>query len=195
MTGGRGLLGGGRRVGIGGDEAALSPFTTARPIKGCVVRRDELGNIHADGLFLVGGQIAFGETILEFPTGIPDPDTFLHHVANGILEWVVIPPSGGGGGGGGPVPWGSVIFTPTTLAGYGITDAYTQLQIQTFFSNITFADTGFGSPIGGVAARTQIPALVAYEDEANSFSELQTIPQLEAVNHEALWRFIGNSSR
>jgi hypothetical protein len=157
-----------------------------------VVRRDEFGRIHAQGLFLAQGQVRFGETTLEFPTGLPDPDTFLHHIADGQLEWIAVVT---GGGGGGQVPWGSVIFTPTTLAGYGITDAYTQLQIQTFFSNITFSDTGFGSPIGGIAARSQLPAAIAYEDEMNTFGMLQTIPDLEAVNHEALWRFIGNSNR
>lgn len=190
MTGG-----GGRRVGIGGDEAALSPFTTALPIQGTVVRRDEFGNIKAQGLFLVKGELTFGEATLTFPQGIPDPDTFLHHIADGTLEWVTIVQGGNGGGGGGQVPWNSVIFTPTTLAGYGITDAFTKLEIQTLFANITFADTGFGQPIGGIAARSQLPAAIAYDDEANSFGLRQTIPDLEATNFEALMRFIGNSSR
>lgn len=47
----------------------------------------------------------------------------------------------------------------------------------------------------GVATRAQLPPEIAYEDEANTFSELQTIPELEAPNIEALLRFIGNSDR
>ena len=186
MTGG-GPRGPGGKSGIGGDEAALSPFTTALPIQGTVVRRDEFGNIQAQGLFLVKGQLVIGGATLIFPQGLPDPDTFLHHIADGVLEWIAV--SAGGGGAGGPVPWGSVIFTPTTLGGYGITDAFTQTQIQTLFANITFADTGFGQPIGGIAARSQLPAAVAYEDEANQFGLRQTIPDLEAENLEALMRF------
>lgn len=194
MTGG-GPRGRGGKQGIGGDEASLSPFTTALPINGTVVRRDEQGNIRAQGLFLVKGQMVLGEAILTFPPGQPAPDTFLHHLADGVLEWTTIVQGGGGGGGGGQIPWNSVIFTPTTLAGYGITDAFTKLEIQTLFSNITFADTGFGNPIGGIAARSQLPAAIAYDDEANSFGLRQTIPDLEATNFEALMRFIGNSNR
>ncbi len=47
----------------------------------------------------------------------------------------------------------------------------------------------------GVATRAQLPSEIAYEDEANTFSEVQTIPELEAPNIEALLRFIGNSDR
>ena len=47
----------------------------------------------------------------------------------------------------------------------------------------------------GVATRAQLPPEIAYEDEANTFGPLQTIPQLEAPNLEALLRFIGNSDR
>jgi len=196
VTGGGGPIrrGRGASQGIGGDEAALSPFTTAEPIQGTVVRRDEFGVIHGTGLFLSEGTLVVGNGTLTFPPGIPDPDTFLSHIADGVLAWVPNP-GGSDGGTGGQVLWSNVVFTPITLAGYGITDAFTKTEIQLLFSNITFADTGFGQPIGGVAARTQLPAEVAYEDEANQFVLLQTIPQLEAVNHEALWRFIGNSSR
>lgn len=47
----------------------------------------------------------------------------------------------------------------------------------------------------GVATRAQLPPEIAYEDEPNTFLLKQTIPVLEAVNFEALLRFIGNSSR
>jgi hypothetical protein len=51
------------------------------------------------------------------------------------------------------------------------------------------------SQIVGILDRSNLPPEIAYEDEANTFSELQTIPQLEAPNLEALLRFIGNSNR
>ena len=195
MTGPRpGGVGGGRRVGIGGDEAALSPFTTARPIAGTVVRRDEFGNVQTLGLIIVEGRLQFGEASFTFPLGPADPDTFLHHIADGQLEWVPVSTNGGNGEGG-PISWFRIVGTPNTIAGYGIDDAFTKTEIELLFSNITFADTGFGSPIGGIAARSQLPAAIAYDDEANSFGLRQTIPDLEAVNFEAEMRFIGNSSR
>lgn len=184
---------GGRNAGFGGDEAALSPFTTARPIPGTVVRRDNLGNIQTLGLIIVEGRLQFGEASFTFPLEIPDPDTFLHHIADGELEW--IPVSTNGGGDGGPIPWLRIVGTPNTLAGYGISDAFTKIEIQTLFANIQFDDTGFGQPIGGIAARNQLPATVAYEDEPNTFGPRQTIPDLEATNFEALLRFIGSSQR
>ncbi len=197
MTGPGGPIrrGRGASQGIGGDEAALSPFTTAQPIEGTVVRRDEAGIIHGTGLFLSEGILVIGQGVLTFPPGIPDPDTFLSHIADGELAWVPAPTTGGGAGPGGTVLWSDVVFTPVTLAGYGITDAFTKLEIELLFSNITFADTGFGSPIGGIAARTQLPSPIAYEDEANSFGLRQEIVDLEAVNFEALMRFVGNSNR
>lgn len=46
--------------------------------------------------------------------------------------------------------------------------------------------------ITGVAARGQLPNAIAYEDEPNEFTERQTIPDLVAVNFEALVRFVSN---
>ena len=51
------------------------------------------------------------------------------------------------------------------------------------------------SQIVGIIDRANLPPEIAYEDEANTFSELQTIPLLEAPNLEALLRFVGNSNR
>ena len=51
------------------------------------------------------------------------------------------------------------------------------------------------SQIVGIIDRGNLPPEIAYEDEANTFDQLQTIPQLEAPNLEALLRFIGNSDR
>lgn len=51
------------------------------------------------------------------------------------------------------------------------------------------------SQIVGIIDRANLPPEIAYEDEANTFDQLQTIPQLEAPNLEALLRFIGNSER
>ena len=51
------------------------------------------------------------------------------------------------------------------------------------------------SQIVGIIDRGNLPPEIAYEDEANTFDQVQTIPQLEAPNLEALLRFIGNSER
>jgi len=51
------------------------------------------------------------------------------------------------------------------------------------------------SQLVGIVDRSNLPPEIAYEDEANTFDQLQTIPQLEAPNIEALLRFIGNSDR
>lgn len=41
----------------------------------------------------------------------------------------------------------------------------------------------------GIATKAQLPASIAYEDEVNTFTLQQRIPDLEAVNFEALMRF------
>lgn len=38
------------------------------------------------------------------------------------------------------IDWANIINTPTTLAGYGITDAYTKDEIDEMFDDLTFAD-------------------------------------------------------
>ncbi|MCP4901261.1 MAG: hypothetical protein GY906_30190, partial [bacterium] len=130
----------------------------------------------AGGLQTAEGLFAYFEHILLFPITFPPDNHFLAHTTDGNLEW--LPP----GAFGGIVDWSQVINTPITLSGYGITDAYTITQIQAIINGITFADTGFGSPIGGIAVRAQLPAQIAYEDEANTFSEKQIINNELEVN-------------
>ena len=45
------------------------------------------------------------------------------------------------------------------------------VAMEPLFNNISFSDTGFGEPILGVAARGQLPSSLAYEDEANVFTD------------------------
>jgi hypothetical protein len=47
--------------------------------------------------------------------------------------------------------WSQILGTPTSLAGYGITDAYTKAEVDAFFNALTFAD------IGGTIANAQVP--------------------------------------
>lgn len=158
-----------RGFAAGGDEAHLAHYTTAHPVAGTIVRRDENGFVRADGIQIVNGLVQIAEdNLLLIPIAPPDPDTFLTHTADGILAW--LPPAAFGG----TVDWSQIVYTPVTLAGYGIQDAYTKSQIANFFDNISFSDTGFGNPIGGIAVRGQLPSTIAYEDEANVFTNSNT---------------------
>lgn len=111
----------------GGDEAHLAPFTTSKPIAETIVRRDVLGFIRSGALHAALGLIQVGDIQLQFPITDPPDDTFLHHSADGLLDW-----SSTEGGETEPVPvdWATIFNTPTTLAGYGITDVYTKSQID-----------------------------------------------------------------
>lgn len=116
-----------RGFAAGGDEAHLAPFTTAKPIAETIVRRDVLGFVRAEGLQALLGLIELGDVQLQFPLTDPPDDTFLHHSTDGILDW-----ASAEGGEAEPVPidWATIFNTPTTLAGYGITDAYTKAEID-----------------------------------------------------------------
>ena len=160
---------GDRTRGIGGNQESLSPFVTSNPVPETIVRRGQDGFVRAEGVQLSAGKLEVGDVELEFPLTAPPDATFLHHIAGGVLDWL---PAGAFGG---IVDWSQIVNQPATLAGYGILDAYTQSQVQGFFNGITFADTGFGAPIGGIAARAQLPTLVAYEDELNQFTVDQAV--------------------
>lgn len=66
--------------------------------------------------------------------------------------WVAV----GGGGGGGPVSWDDILDTPTTLAGYGITDAAAAIHTHAF-STLTGRPTtlaGYGITDAAAASHT-----------------------------------------
>lgn len=157
-----------RGRGIGGDQEVLSPFVTDKPEAETIARRGQDGYLRSQNIQISRGLIQIFEHILQFPEPFPDDDTFLAHTAEGLLAW--LPASALEGA----VQWAQIINKPSTLAGYGILDAYTQLQIQAIINAIDFSDTGFGNPIAGVAARSQLPVQIAYEDEVNVFSEVNT---------------------
>lgn len=170
----------GARGGFGGDETALSPFTTADPIEETIVRRDAEGFVRALALHTALGLLQVGEIKLLFPLVAPPNDTFLKHNADGSLEWV--PPQALSGS----VEWSQILNTPVTLAGYGIGNAYTKTQVDALLDALSFAD------IDGIAARGQLPAQIAYEDEANTFDQRQTIADLQAPEFEAIMRFVAD---
>lgn len=55
---------------------------------------------------------------------------------------------GGGGGGGGSTPWSSIYSTPTTLAGYGITDAVLSADLADVAFSGLASDVLFASGVG-----------------------------------------------
>lgn len=164
--------------GFGGDEEQLSPFTTADPIPDTKVRRDADGFVRALALHTVLGLLQVGEIQLHFPLSDPPTDTFLKHDADGNLEWA--PPAALSGA----VEWAQIINTPSTLIGYGIVGVYTAAQVDALLNALAFAD------IDGVAAKSQLPPEVAYENEANNFgANRQTIRNLRSPKWRRMMRF------
>lgn len=119
-----------RGFAAGGDEAHLAHYTTAHPVGGTIVRRDENGFLRGTGAQILEGFLQLGnDVLLSFPLTDPPPDAVLGHLADGQLVWVEV----GGLGGNGeelPVDWVRVYNTPQSLAGYGILDAYTKTEIE-----------------------------------------------------------------
>lgn len=157
-----------RGSGIGGDQEEISPFVTDKPIPETIPRRGKDGFLRSEKLQIARGLVEFFENLLQFPEAFPSDDTFLAHTTTGILAW--LPASAISGS----VDWVQIVNKPSTLGGYGISDAYTQTQIQAIIDAIDFSDTGFGNPIAGIAARGQLPSAIAYEDEANVFGLLNS---------------------
>ena len=163
--------------GMGGDQRGLSPFTTADPVPETIVRRGKDGFVRALALHTALGLFQVGKNILVFPLAQAPTDTFLKHTADGTLEWV--PPAALSGS----IEFSQILNLPTNLAGYGIQDAYTKAQVDAFFAALTFVD------IGGVATRGQLPAAIAYEDEANVFNQLnrfQAEVRMNTLNEETV---------
>ena len=167
------MTAGGRAM--GGDQRDLSPFTTADPIPETIVRRGKDGFVRALALHTALGLFQVGKNILVFPLAQAPADTFLKHTADGALQWV--PPAAISGS----VEFSQIINLPTSLAGYGINNAYTKAQVDAFFAALTFID------IGGTASRAQLPAAIAYEDELNVFNLLnrfQAEVRMNTLNEE-----------
>lgn len=131
-----------------------------------------------------GGAVSSNTTAFGHPDAIPMAEV---RTRNGQIIDVldcrpeVGAPTGGGGGG---------ISFPEIIGQIGPGQVPLEVVQQwEGFLSIAFTQ------LTGVATRAQLPPEIAYEDEPNTFSEPQTIPELEAPNLEALLRFIGNSDR
>jgi hypothetical protein len=116
----------------------------------------------------------------------------------------------GGGGNGGAIEWSQIILTPTTLSGYGITDA-APLNHSHAFSSLTNKPTtlsGYGITDGALGNHnhngvyepafttlpdTKLSSNVAFLDKANNFLFRQRIRTAGSAD-DAFAVTIGNSS-
>jgi hypothetical protein len=128
---------------------------------------------------------------------LADGAGYLFNDGSGVLSWA--------SAGGGSVAWGDITGTPTTLAGYGITDAVLQADFDTLSSAFTDLSSDFtalsgefdtlGASLAAVAFTgaygdlTGLPDLSGYVDGSSlaavafsgEYGDLLSLPALAAV--------------
>ena len=90
---------------------------------------DEATDRYTHVAFPTGGGVNNYPTEADFPaTGDPS-QIYLDESTYNIYTWSLTEETYVIVGGGGPVYWEDILNTPTTLVGYGITDAYNKTEI------------------------------------------------------------------